>query len=30
LPIFQKAKSWQILDFMIALIMWGIAISLIF
>ena len=29
LPVFQNAKAWKVLDFFIALIMWGIAISLI-
>lgn len=28
-PFFQKPKSWQILDFLIALIMWAIAASLL-
>lgn len=29
LPIFQNAKAWKILDFMIGLVMWGIAFSLL-
>ncbi len=29
-PLFQQARSWQILDFLIACMMWGIAISLLF
>ena len=29
LPVFQNQRSWQILDFIIALVMWGIAISLL-
>lgn len=29
LPLFQQARSWQILDFLIACMMWGIAISLL-
>ena len=29
LPIFKSAKSWKILDFVIGLVMWGIATSLI-
>jgi len=28
-PLFNKPKSWQILDFLIALIMWAIAASLL-
>ncbi|OTG95036.1 LysE/ArgO family amino acid transporter [Acinetobacter sp. ANC 3832] len=29
LPLFQQTRSWQILDFLIACMMWGIAISLL-
>ena len=29
LPIFQNTTAWKILDFIIALVMWGIAISLL-
>lgn len=29
LPIFQNAKSWKILDFIIGLVMWSIALSLL-
>lgn len=29
-PIFKNPKAWQVLDFMIAVVMWGIAFSLIF
>jgi L-lysine exporter family protein LysE/ArgO len=29
LPFFQNQRSWQILDFMIGLVMWGIALSLV-
>lgn len=29
-PLFRKPIAWRILDFMIGVIMWGIAISLIF
>ncbi|SPL70567.1 LysE/ArgO family amino acid transporter [Acinetobacter stercoris] len=29
LPLFQKAISWKILDFIIAILMWGIAVSLV-
>lgn len=29
-PIFKKPKAWQILDFMIGVVMWGIALSLLF
>lgn len=29
LPVFQNQRSWQILDFIIALVMWRIAISLL-
>ena len=29
LPVFQNQRAWQILDFIIALVMWGIAISLL-
>ncbi|OTG83463.1 amino acid transporter [Acinetobacter sp. ANC 5054] len=29
LPIFQNTKAWKILDFMIGLVMWGIAFSLL-
>lgn len=29
LPFFQNQRSWQILDFMIGLVMWGIALSLL-
>ncbi|RZG79132.1 amino acid transporter [Acinetobacter sp. WCHAc060033] len=29
LPIFQNPKAWKILDFIIGVVMWGIAISLV-
>ena len=29
-PIFQNARAWQILDFVIAVVMWSIAYSLLF
>ncbi len=29
LPIFQNQRSWQILDFIIGLVMWAIALSLV-
>lgn len=29
LPIFQNTTAWKILDFLIAMVMWGIAISLL-
>lgn len=29
LPVFQNQRAWQILDFIIALVMWGIAVSLL-
>ena len=28
-PLFAKPKSWQVLDFLIAIIMWAIAVSLV-
>lgn len=28
-PLFEKPRAWQILDFLIGVIMWGIALSLI-
>ena len=30
LPVFENAKAWQILDVMIAVVMWSIALSLVF
>ncbi|RKG29276.1 LysE/ArgO family amino acid transporter [Acinetobacter tianfuensis] len=30
LPLFQSARAWRILDAIIALIMWGVAISLLY
>jgi L-lysine exporter family protein LysE/ArgO len=29
-PIFQNPRAWQILDFVIAVVMWSIAYSLLF
>lgn len=29
LPLFQNPKSWKILDFMISMVMWSIAVSLV-
>ena len=30
IPVFENPKAWQFLDGMIALVMWGIAVSLLF
>ncbi len=30
LPVFKNRKAWQILDVMIAVVMWSIALSLVF
>lgn len=30
LPVFKNSKAWQILDVMIAVVMWSIALSLVF
>lgn len=30
LPVFENAKAWQVLDVMIAVVMWSIALSLVF
>jgi len=30
IPVFENPKAWQFLDGIIALVMWGIAVSLLF